>query len=98
MCILGELSCKGLIVINDKGKILSFCVTQANVDDREPLKNESFLRAVFGKLDEDKGYISKKLEELLFVDSIHPVKVSQQYEEFIDDNGRQNTATKTFCN
>ncbi len=61
------------IVINDKGEILSFCVTQANVDDREPLKNESFLRAVFGKLYGDKGYISKKLQELLFVDGIHPV-------------------------
>jgi hypothetical protein len=43
------------IVINDKGEILNFCITQANVDDREPLKNESFLRAVFGKLYGDKG-------------------------------------------
>ena len=34
------------IVINDKGEILSFCVTQANVDDREPLKNESFLKQI----------------------------------------------------
>ena len=59
------------IVINDKGEILSFCITQANVDDREPLKNESFLRAVFGKLYGDKGYISKELQELLFVDGIH---------------------------
>jgi hypothetical protein len=30
------------IVINDKGELLSFCVAQANVDDREPLKNEVF--------------------------------------------------------
>lgn len=30
------------IVINDKGELLSFPVTQANVDDREPLKNEVF--------------------------------------------------------
>ena len=59
------------IVINDKGEILSFCITQANVDDRNPLKNESFLRAVFGKLYADKGYISQKLNELLFVDGIH---------------------------
>ena len=55
------------IVINDRGEILSFCVTQANVDDREPLKNESFLKAVFGKLFGDKGYISKELHKLLFV-------------------------------
>lgn len=59
------------IVINDKGEILSFCITQANVDDREPLNNESFLRAVFGKLYADKGYISQKLQQLLFVDGIH---------------------------
>ena len=59
------------IIINDKGEILSFCITQANVDDRNPFKNESFLRAVFGKLYADKGYISQKLNELLFVDGIH---------------------------
>lgn len=58
------------IVINDKGEILSFCVTQANVDDREPLKNESFLKQIFGKLFGDKGYISEKLQQLLFVDGI----------------------------
>ncbi len=58
------------VVINDKGEILNFCITQANVDDRDPLKNESFLKAVFGKLYADKGYISQKLNELLFVDGI----------------------------
>lgn len=58
------------IVINDKGEILSFCVTQANVDDREPLKNETFLKQIFGKLFGDKGYISEKLTQLLFVDGI----------------------------
>lgn len=58
------------IVINDKGEILSFCVTQANVDDREPLKNENFLKQIFGKLFGDKGYISEKLHQLLFVDGI----------------------------
>jgi hypothetical protein len=59
------------IVINDKGEILNFCITQTNVDDREPLKNESFLKAVFGKLYADKGYISEKLQQLLFVVGIH---------------------------
>ncbi len=58
------------IVINDKGEILSFCVTRANVDDREPLKNENFLKQIFGKLFGDKGYISEKLQQLLFVDGI----------------------------
>jgi hypothetical protein len=59
------------IVVNDKGEILNFAITQANVDDREPLKNESFLRAVFGKLFADKGYISEKLTNILFVNDIH---------------------------
>jgi hypothetical protein len=58
------------IVINDKGELLSFCVTQANVDDRDPLKNEGFLKDIFGKLYADKGYISDKLHKLLFVDGI----------------------------
>ncbi len=59
------------IIINDKGEILSFTITAANVDDREPLKNEGFLKGIFGKLFADKGYISKKLEKLLFVDGVH---------------------------
>jgi hypothetical protein len=59
------------IVINDKGEILNFAITQANVDDREPLKNERFLQAVFGKLFGDKGYISEKLTNILFVNDIH---------------------------
>jgi hypothetical protein len=59
------------LVINEKGEILNFAVTQANVDDRQPLKNESFLRAVFGKLFADKGYISQKLTEILFTNGIH---------------------------
>lgn len=59
------------IVINDKGEVLNFAVTQANVDDREPLKNENFLKAVFGKLFADKGYISEKITKILFVNDIH---------------------------
>ena len=29
-------------VVNDKGEILNFIITQDHVDDREPLKNQSF--------------------------------------------------------
>jgi len=53
------------LVINDRGELLNFAVTQANVDDRSPLKNESFLKSVFGRLFGDKGYISKKLYKIL---------------------------------
>src|SRR5690606_16073801 len=46
------------LIINEKGEILSFTITQANVDDREPLKNEGFLKGIFGQLLADKGYMS----------------------------------------
>lgn len=59
------------IVINDKGEILDFLFTQGNVDDRAPLKNKNFHKALFGKLIGDKGYISKDLFENLFIDGIH---------------------------
>jgi len=58
------------LVINDKGKIIKFIITQANVDDREPLKDSKFHEKLFGKLFADKGYISKSLFEKLFIDNI----------------------------
>ena len=61
------------IIINDKGEILSFVITQGNVDDREPLNSESFIKSVFGKLYADRGYISQTLRDILFVDGIHLV-------------------------
>lgn len=59
------------IIINDKGEIINFVITQGNVDDREPLNSESFIKSVFGKLYADRGYISQKLRDILFVDGIH---------------------------
>jgi hypothetical protein len=59
------------LVINDKGEILEFVLTQGNVDDREPLKNMSFHDKIFGKLIGDKGYISQSLFEQLFINGIH---------------------------
>jgi len=61
------------LIINDKGEIISFVITQGNVDDRQPLKFESFIRAVSGKLYGDKGYISKELAAILFCDGINLV-------------------------
>lgn len=61
------------LVINDRGEILNFLISQANMDDREPLKKEGFLKKIFGKLFGDKGYISKKLFEILFCDGLHLV-------------------------
>lgn len=59
------------IIVNDKGEILNFVITQANVDDRQPLKCQSFVEKITGKLYGDKGYISKELTNMLFVDGLH---------------------------
>lgn len=59
------------LLINDKGEILNFVLTQANVDDREPLKNYKFVDKIKGKLYADKGYLGKDLTELLFLDGLH---------------------------
>ena len=59
------------IVINDKGELLDFVITQANVDDRAPLNEENFLKKIFGSLYADKGYISKQLSTLLFDQGLH---------------------------
>jgi hypothetical protein len=58
------------IVINDKGEIIEFVITPGNVDDRQPLQDSNFLNKVAGKLFADKGYISQKLFENLFIDGI----------------------------
>jgi len=61
------------LVVNDKGEILNFVITQGNLDDREPLKNERFLKSIKGKLYGDKGYLSKELTNILFVNGLHLV-------------------------
>lgn len=58
------------IIINDMGEIMNFVITPGNVDDRTPLKDRNFLKQVSGKLFGDKGYLSQKLFEMLFVDGI----------------------------
>ena len=58
------------LIINDKGEILNFMFTLADVDDRQPLKQGSFLNNIKGKLCADKGYIGQYLFDTLFVDGI----------------------------
>lgn len=58
------------IIVNELGEIIDFQITQANVDDRAPLKN-NLLKRIWGKLYGDKGYINKQLAEMLFADGIH---------------------------
>ena len=47
------------LVVNDKGEIISFVITQGNVDDRDPLMNSNLLGQVQGKLFGDRGYLSQ---------------------------------------
>jgi len=49
------------IVINDRGEILSFCITPANVSDKDWTVMSHLTKNLFGKLIADKGYISSKL-------------------------------------
>ncbi len=51
------------ITVNDQGKILSFCITPGNIDDRKPL--DKLTSELTGKLFGDRGYISKKWFEKL---------------------------------
>ena len=52
------------LVVNDQGELLAFCLTPGNVDDRQPVPE--LVQGFFGKLFDDKGYISQALFELLF--------------------------------
>jgi hypothetical protein len=52
------------LVINDKGELLAFKLTAANVDDRQPVPD--LTKDLIGKLFGDKGYISQPLFEQLF--------------------------------
>jgi hypothetical protein len=60
-------------VCNDKGEILSFCLTPGNVDDRNPETVKTLTKKLFGKLFADRGYISQPLFEMLFNDGLHLV-------------------------
>ena len=58
------------LIINDKGEIPNFMFTPGNVDDREPLRQETFLKDIKGRLCPDKGHIGQALFENLFLNGI----------------------------
>ena len=58
------------IIIKDKVELLKFMITPTNTDDRDPLKNASFVEKVSGKHCGDKGYIDKRLFEFLIPDGV----------------------------
>ena len=59
------------LVCNEKGELLSFCLTPGNVDDRDPQTLKILTKNIFGKLFGDRGYISSSLFETLFHNGIH---------------------------
>lgn len=56
------------LLVDDCGHILSFQITRGNVDDRKPVP--SMLKHFIGKVFGDRGYISKKLAELLALNDV----------------------------
>jgi hypothetical protein len=58
------------LIINDKGEILCFYLTQGNTDDRDVKTITQMTKELFGKLFGDKGYVSKALSDLLFGNGI----------------------------
>lgn len=61
------------LACNDKGEIISFVLTGANVDDRDPRVWDVLAKQLYGKLFADRGYISQNLFNRLFDDGIQLV-------------------------
>ena len=61
------------LICNERGELLNFMLTKANVDDRNDDVFNRLSDNVFGKLFADKGYISQKLFDRLFNDGINLV-------------------------
>ena len=61
------------LIINDRGEILSFYLSEANTDDRNMKVIESMTKNIFGKLYGDRGYVSQKLADFLWNDGVHLV-------------------------
>lgn len=61
------------LVNSETGHIVDMMLTPANVDDRQPLRMDGFVKKLYGKLFGDKGYIGQELFEQLFDKGIHLV-------------------------
>lgn len=61
------------LICNDKGEILNFVLTKANVDDRNMSVIQPLTNGIYGKLYGDKGYISQTLFERLYDKNIQLV-------------------------
>ena len=69
------------LLCNDRGEIITFCLTGANVDDRNPKVWKVLAKDLYGKVFADRGYISPKLFDSLFYDGIqlvHGIKMNMK--------------------
>jgi hypothetical protein len=58
------------LIVNEKGDLLNFQITQANTDDREPLKTPKFTEKISGKIRQLQIYICS-ISSTLFDNDIH---------------------------
>ena len=61
------------LICNEKGELINFMLTKANVDDRSEQVFNRLTDNVLGKIYADKGYISETLFTRLFSNGIHLV-------------------------
>lgn len=61
------------LICNDSGEIITFCLTGANVDDRDERVWKVFTKELYGKVFADRGYIKQELFDDLFGQGIHLV-------------------------
>ncbi len=60
------------LIINDKREILHFMFTPGNVDSREPLKSDKFLKNIKGKLRAERGISDKPcLRKRTLIETVH---------------------------
>ena len=62
------------LLCNDIGEIITFCLTAANVDDRNEYVWKVLAKELYGKVFADRGYIKKELFESLFDQGVHLVR------------------------
>lgn len=48
-------------MINYIGEVLNFVITQANIEERQPLKDGNIPKNIFGSLYANKSYFSKEV-------------------------------------
>ena len=64
------------LIINDKGELLAFKLTPANIDDRKPVPEMT--EDIIGKLFGDRGYVSQKLFEQLYKQGLEFITKSKK--------------------